>query len=588
MHFESGAVKSTADSESLINPIHLKLFHDDLVDLSTQIPTVVHSPAKTTQIPGILILEGNQTYGRTANNKRLFYKCVPDNSHLPAFLIPFQPDVNFSKTLKNRFVIFKFDNWTQKHPQGILTENLGDASDLTAFYEYQLFCRNIHTSIADFNSAAKKLVKSAPDALTCIIQNPAFFANWSPENITQPRIFSIDPAGTTDVDDAFSIVQDSPFLATVRVYIANVYVWLETLNLWNYIGERISTIYLPDFKRPMIPHILSEFACSLTANGRDHVAFCMEVQINVETATILSNSVRFYNQTIQVAKNHVYGSQELAKDADYRLLHRFSKLLDPTVVDSHDVVAFWMIQMNSICGDMLHKRGKGIFRQTTWDADEDSATPAEYVSGSLGEHALNRTIIGPLICGDLPNTLSLNTKRLIAGWKRTSGQYVGVSPDGNTAKHCAMGKESYAHLTSPIRRIVDIVNQLTFQLEFGMISHISPAAHEFLCKWSNELPLINQTMKSIRKVQIDCDVLHKCTVHPEWMQHKHRGVIFDRTLKPDDGLYGYMVHLVDLDILGRVVSPEKYVNYQTMEFKIFVFEDAEKLRRKIRLGIVSK
>jgi hypothetical protein len=91
-------------------------------------------------------------------------------------------------------------------------------------------------------------------------------------------------------------------------------------------------------------------------------------------------------------------------------------------------------------------------------------------------------------------------------------------------------------------------------------------------------------MKAIRKVQIDCDVLNRCSVHPEWMQRSHRGITFDRELK-SDGTYSYMVHLVDLDILARLTSREKYVNYETMNFKIFVFEDADKIRRKIRLAV---
>jgi hypothetical protein len=109
-------------------------------------------------------------------------------------------------------------------------------------------------------------------------------------------------------------------------------------------------------------------------------------------------------------------------------------------------------------------------------------------------------------------------------------------------------------------------------------------------------------MKAVRKVQIDCDLLYRCNAHPEWMQHHHRGVIFDRvelSHKTDlqcvppshlssnsDGGYSYMVHLSDLNILGRIVSQEKYVNYQVLNFRLFLFQDADKLNRKIRLVVV--
>ena len=66
---ETQTKKSLTESETLVNPIHYKLFNCDVVDLSTPIPTIVHSPLRVqSQIPGVLILEGNQTYGRTSNN----------------------------------------------------------------------------------------------------------------------------------------------------------------------------------------------------------------------------------------------------------------------------------------------------------------------------------------------------------------------------------------------------------------------------------------------------------------------------------------------------------------------------------------
>ena len=143
------------------------------------------------------------------------------------------------------------------------------------------------------------------------------------------------------------------------------------------------------------------------------------------------------------------------------------------------------------------------------------------------------------------------------------------------------------HITSPIRRIVDLLNQTIFQLEFGMISSISEDAREFVGKWLNQLGRINKDAKSVRKAQIDCDMLYRCTAHPEWMQQSHRGVIFDRFEKTD-GNYSYMVHLSDLNILSRITTQEKYVNYEMLDFRIFVFEDAEKIHRKIRLAISNK
>ena len=48
---------------------------------------------------------------------------------------------------------------------------------------------------------------------------------------------------------------------------------------------RISTIYLPDKKRPMLPTILSDCLCSLQAN-KNRIAFVLDIkleQINPDT-----------------------------------------------------------------------------------------------------------------------------------------------------------------------------------------------------------------------------------------------------------------------------------------------------------------
>jgi hypothetical protein len=93
-------------------------------------------------------------------------------------------------------------------------------------------------------------------------------------------------------------------------------------------------------------------------------------------------------------------------------------------------------------------------------------------------------------------------------------------------------------------------------------------------------------MKLVRKTQTTCDLLSRVSAHPEWMQHPHRGIIFDRAER-SDGLYSYMVHLSDINALGKVTTQEKYVNYSVMNFRMFIFQDADKITRKIRFAVDS-
>jgi len=544
----TSAPKPLTESESLINPATLKLFDNDLVDLSTPIPTIIHSHTKSALIPGVLILDGNQTYGRTVNQKRLLYKCIPDNLHLPSFLVPYQPDIKFTKTQKNRYVVFRFDNWDSKYPHGILVENLGTVDELPAFYEYQLYCRQIHHRITDFTAAVKKITKNLtnPTPEQQAIKS-RFFQPVSP-TYRQHRIFSIDPEGAKDIDDAVSITMDSPFVATIRIYIANVYAWMETLNLWSAFGDRVSTIYLPDSRCPMLPTVLSESVCSLVADGSPKLVFCMEFRFDLNNNFVIPDSTKFLNLSVKVERNYVYESKSLLQDSDYKLLFKCAKMMEPNIEDSHDVVAHLMVMMNTICGQRLNKTNAGIFRENMTNREEDPEIPFAEIS--------------------------LNSRTLLKNWKNQSGKYISSTQNANP----------YVHITSPIRRLVDLLNLIAFQREFGLVEEVSREATDFLNKWQSNLGEINRRMKSARKVQMDCELLHRCTAHPEWMQHPHRGVIFER-VERHDGTYSYMVHLSELNVLGRIVSAEKYVNYSSLEFRLFVFQDADKIRRKIRLAI---
>jgi len=447
-----------------------------------------------------------------------------------------------------------------------------------------LYCRNIHSQITDFTNITKKIIKHIPEFKAL---KPQFFQDYSPAH-RNPRVFTIDPEGAKDFDDAFSVMLDSPFVATVRIYIANVYAWMETLNLWSAFGNRISTIYLPDSKRPMLPSVLSDNICSLVADETAKLTFCMEVRVDLNYPLIIHGSIRFLNLSTKIDKNYVYESISLVSDTNYQLLHRCTKSLDPSIKDSHDVVAFWMIQMNTICGNRLNQKGVGIFREVSLNREEDPEPQF--------------------------HELPLNSSILLKNWKNASGKYTlfdntkaiphsalhlfsskvppkGVVMSEECAADCAskmrncVKKESYVHITSPIRRLVDLLNLIAFQHSMVLVERISEEAETFLNTWQSKLTEINRQMHAAKKVQIDCDLLHRCTAHPEWMQHPHRGVIFDRFERPD-GTYSYMVHLSDLNILGRVVVQEKYVNYSLLDFKLFVFRDSDKIKRKIRLAVV--
>jgi len=340
-----------------IDPCVEKLFYGDVFEYMTNTQNVklIHSTVRSNvNIPGILVLNGGKTFGKSSGkvsgktNDKYLYKCIPDDKRIPIFTIPYALKIGFSKNIDNKYVIFKFDNWTSKHPEGTLLNVLGDVDILANYYEYQLYCKSLYASIQTFNKTTSDALKkqTEPEFINTMIEK------YSLVDRTSEKIYSIDSHDTTDYDDAFSITEltndtNGPNSYKISIYIANVPMWMEELGLWNAFSERISTIYLPDRKRPMMPNPLSNCLCSL-CESVVRLAFALDI-------TIIDNEIvgyKFENTYIKVYKNHVYDSKELLRDTNHQkmveVVNNLSKVYKYTskIKTSSDLVSYLMILMN--------------------------------------------------------------------------------------------------------------------------------------------------------------------------------------------------------------------------------------------------
>ena len=149
------------------NPTEHKLFSNDVFSININDNTntdinvnLVHSSIRTTaSIPGVLIIEGNKTFGR--KNGKLLFKCIPDDMRLPSFLVPYEiKNVGFSKVFVNLYATFSFVDWDDKHPHGVLTNVIGPVDVLDNFYEYQLHCKSLNASIQKFQKDTTRALKN--------------------------------------------------------------------------------------------------------------------------------------------------------------------------------------------------------------------------------------------------------------------------------------------------------------------------------------------------------------------------------------------------------------------------------------------
>jgi exoribonuclease R len=204
------------------------------------------------------------------------------------------------------------------------------------------------------------------------------------------------------------------------------------------------------------------------------------------------------------------------------------------------------------------------------------------------------TILKPDFHLDLKNvTIPEEVETFIKIWNSSSGKYIDISSlqkegdDGTPLpiQHELLDMDAYVHITSPIRRLVDLLNMIQFQFNHRMID-LSSNAYEFYMKWLSELEYINTTMKMIRRVQNDCSLLHLCTTNAEVMEKTYDGYTFDKIMR-NDGLYQYVVYIPELKMVSRITERENIGDYEKHEFKLYLFHDEEKFKKKIRLQRVS-
>ena len=241
------------------------------------------------------------------------------------------------------------------------------------------------------------------------------------------------------------------------------------------------------------------------------------------------------------------------------------------ITNSHDVINYLMTLFNHCAAGRLHYNQYGIYRSATlkqldYDYDINIKTKA---------NAKAKT--------KLPDEVS----SFLSIWKNASGVYSEYSSNKGDNKHEVLGLENYCHASSPIRRLVDLLNITCLEsIIIPNSSSIKSKGLSFYDSWIGRLDYVNTAMRSIRKIQCDCNILHLCNTNPSITTDEHKGYVFDKILR-DDSLFQYMVYIPKLKLLSRVTCREDKENYSCVDFKIYLFNDEYNMKRKVRLQIVD-
>ena len=536
-------------------PMKYHLFHGDIFSLSemskkTIVKIEQPSILRQTYFPAILLL--TKTYGSVKGTKKMYYKCIPNDTHYPCFLVPYELSMkSFHKKISNMYVLFRFKEWGSiNHPTAVIDRIIGSVDVTENLYEYEIFCKKLeNTTMRQF--AKEVSLYSSSDLMI--------------ENVEKEYIFSIDPQDCMDYDDAFSISQEKHSDAIkLSVYISNVPYELDKMNVWKYI-EQVSTIYLPHKKKTMLPTILSDDKYSLQSKTWKQV-FVMELMIAKQGQEV---SIHFYQRLAKIAKNFIYNEPELIVHPKYKLLEKTVHLLSKNekygymknINDSHDVVAYLMIFMNHQIGCRLQK---GIFRCT-----EDKST------SSICDDNIPDSVKNDIICWSSSEVgIYMEHYRENEG---SSQQYNNSETNLKTPppKHNALQLSYYTHITSPIRRLVDIINLILFQQQYN-IHTFSTFANQFVDSWMNRVSYINEQTLHIKQLQNKCNLFH-------FLQNisSIEAIILEKN--NTNQLVTLYITSIRRVFVTKLLT--EVILFKTYYFNVHLFEDESCMKMKIRFSL---
>ena len=554
-------------------PICEKLFHGDQYCPKTK-EIVYCSPIRTEKaIPGTLVLEGNRSYGRQiVNNKigRLYYRCIPKSIHYPIFLLPYKPVVEFSKMNVNMFVVFEYKEWKEKTaPYGGLIETIGAVNHLPSYYRYLLVSNRLEFHPNHWIPLPVKM-----PAIHTVIDTQG----------TRPKkgetlVFSIDPKESRDLDDAFSFHREAG-VAVVNIYIADVVYWIDALNAWDALRiENLgcTTIYLPGQNHPLLPRWLSDKKGSLL-EGETRPVLQLELTYCLGGGgKWVLESHRFCRNMVKIHKNFRYDTMELEACSEYREFLKFTRGSGlfggggggKEIRDSHDLVEIWMIEYNIFAAGRLYEFGGGILRKTVYLGG----------GGGWGGEGLEKDFPS---CG-----------QFLKHYKKMRGEYILFIRGGGGAEtysHTTIRGEGcnvfYAHASSPLRRMVDIYNQLGLIQSLGGSGGEIGEGHlekrEGFKQWMEvSVEEINTQNRKIRRIQTECEML------ADFFSEDKVGAseLYDGVVVDLDSVKGYWVFLEQWKRLVYVETQDGDSGIrergQIGKYQIFLFEEEEKAHKKI-------
>ena len=322
--------------------------------------------------------------------------------------------------------------------------------------------------------------------------NDDLFADPGRKDLTHLRPITIDGQGTLDFDDALT-VETLPDGYLIGVHISDVAHYVHPGDpLFQEALNRGTSLYFPEGQIPMLPRHLSQGVCSLIQNElRAAMSFMMHFSNETE-----SISTRIYPSIIKVARRLTYDEADklIDHDPELRLLNMLRKKLRQTRLQQGALLLpFPDVNI------FIDLQGKVHVNLSKTD------TPARTLVSELmilANSEAARYLADRMVPGLFRSQPPLKN-RLVHG--EDDDLYLNIRqrrqiPRGelltNPLPHSGLGVRQYTTVTSPIRRLLDLVMQHQIN---AVIRRQPPCFSDDMCK--DFASVINRTLATANAVK---------------------------------------------------------------------------------------
>lgn len=369
-----------------------------------------------------------------------YYVATPLKKNYPKCLVTLNNKIKDLNEKDQYYVIVDYSSWgAEIFPLSTLKRIIGKVGVESVEYDRILETYNIDKR----KKKHRFNVKINQNTKLFDIVNYDSLIKHNYEDMTWLRnIVSIDPKDCKDIDDALSAHVDKKTKNLIfGIHIADVSFWVKFLKLEHFLKKQGFTVYknVNDTKNRynIFPDILSEFLFPLIKK-KNRLAFSCFIETKEDKITkkrVIVN-IQFKKTIIKTDHNISYEDADILLNKTKKQCSRKNKQLLTCLKrfkyffhaqDSHSIVSKAMIKCNSSAGQVL--------------LDNDTKGILRYSGGRIDNNSI----------------LNINCKK--------TNQFAKNYLSGERAEYIytedgELYNCQYCHFTSPIRRIVDIINHI--------------------------------------------------------------------------------------------------------------------------------